>query len=141
VVTEILCLCAKRFCASDFPGRNIKVVSLGQGVWSPDSWGGIVLSAKSNLFHFPVRAPFTRPFTNPLTTSTTDIMGRMSVLVGFWIAGYALGYFAWTVKEPILQFIEHYGLSADAAGGFVMGLMGSAVMVIGIIFWSFFSSS
>jgi hypothetical protein len=63
------------------------------------------------------------------------------VLFGFWLAGYVLGVFAWFVRVPLVQFIENFGLSADTAAGLLMGLMGSSVMVLGVLFWSFMSSS
>lgn len=63
------------------------------------------------------------------------------MLFGFWFVGYSLGYFAWLVKEPVIQLVESFGLSADMAGGLIMGLMGSAVMVLAVVVWSFFSSS
>lgn len=67
-------------------------------------------------------------------------MGKKAVLLGFWLVGYALGYFAWMVRGPVLQFVENFGLSSDAAGGLIMGFMGSAVMIVGVLFWSFMSS-
>ncbi len=68
-------------------------------------------------------------------------MGRKFALFGFWAIGYALGAFAWLVRAPVLQFIENFGLSADAAGALIMGLSGSTVMVVGVLLWSFMSSS
>lgn len=68
-------------------------------------------------------------------------MGRISVLLGFWIGGYFLGSLAWMVKTPILQFVQNMGLSADAAGALIAGLIGSSVMVIAVLAWSFLSPS
>jgi hypothetical protein len=68
-------------------------------------------------------------------------MGRKSVLVGFWLVGYVLGFFAWMVKGPMLQFMESFGLGADVAQGIIAGLFGSTVMILGVLVWSFFSSS
>jgi len=68
-------------------------------------------------------------------------MGRKSVLMGFWLAGYMLGFFAWMVKAPMLQFIESLGFGADTAEGVIAGLFGSSVMILAVLVWSFFSSS
>ncbi|HEV2225535.1 MAG TPA: hypothetical protein VGR56_01875 [Nitrososphaerales archaeon] len=65
----------------------------------------------------------------------------MSALLGFWIGGYVLGSLAWMVKTPVLQFVQNMGLSADAAGALIAGLIGSSVMVIAVLAWSFLSSS
>jgi len=68
-------------------------------------------------------------------------MARISVLLGFWIGGYFLGSLAWLVKTPVLQFVQNFGLSSDAAGALIAGLIGSSVMVIGVLAWSFMSSN
>jgi len=68
-------------------------------------------------------------------------MGRAKVLFGFWLVGYALGFLAWTIKNPVLVFIERLGLSPDAAGALIMGLVSSSVMVVGVLVWSFLSTN
>ncbi|MBI3841489.1 MAG: hypothetical protein HY297_06035 [Thaumarchaeota archaeon] len=68
-------------------------------------------------------------------------MGRKTILVGFWLLGYALGFFAWLVREPVFTFIRSFGLSADAAGALITGFAGSVVMLVGIFLWSYMSSS
>jgi hypothetical protein len=87
-----------------------------------------------------------KPILPSFTNSGHDIidrskLGRQSVLFGFWLAGYALGAFAWFARVPVIQFVENFGLSADAATGLLMGLMGSSVMVLSVLFWSLLSSS
>jgi hypothetical protein len=67
-------------------------------------------------------------------------LGRKSVLLGFWIAGYCLGAFAWLVKTPALQFVENLGLTTDASQALLSGLFGSSVMVLSVLFWAFLSS-
>ena len=52
-----------------------------------------------------------------------------------------MGSLAWMVKTPVLQFIQSMGLSADAAGALIAGLIGSSVMVIAVLAWSFLSAS
>jgi hypothetical protein len=68
-------------------------------------------------------------------------MGRRTILFGFWLLGYALGFGAWLVRAPVIQFIENFGLSADTAGALITGLAGSVVMLVGVILWSYLSSS
>jgi hypothetical protein len=68
-------------------------------------------------------------------------MGRKLILFGFWLLGYALGFFAWLVRVPVIAFIETFGLSADAAGALITGLAGSLLMLVGVIMWSYLSSS
>jgi hypothetical protein len=68
-------------------------------------------------------------------------MGRKVVLFSFWLVGYVLGFFAWLVRVPVLQFIESIGLSANTAEALVAGLFGSSVMLVGVLLWSFLSSS
>jgi hypothetical protein len=68
-------------------------------------------------------------------------MGRKTILVGFWLLGYALGFFAWLVRTPVLSFIENFGLDADMAGALITGFAGSLVMLVGVILWSYLSSS
>ena len=68
-------------------------------------------------------------------------MGRKAVLFGFWLLGYALGFFAWLVRDPVTKFFMNFGLSADAAGALIAGFAGSVMMLVGVILWSYLSSS
>jgi hypothetical protein len=68
-------------------------------------------------------------------------MGRITALLGFWVGGYFLGSLAWMVRGPFLQFVQNLGLTSDAAGALIAGLIGSSVMVIAVLAWSFLSSS
>ncbi len=68
-------------------------------------------------------------------------MGRKLVLVGFWLLGYALGFFAWLVRAPVINFFMNFGISADVAGALITGLAGSMMMLVGVILWSYLSSS
>ena len=68
-------------------------------------------------------------------------MGRKLVLFGFWLLGYFLGFFAWLVRDPVINALEHIGLSSDAAGALITGFAGSLVMLVGVIMWSYLSSS
>jgi hypothetical protein len=66
-------------------------------------------------------------------------MGRKAVLIGFWLLGYALGFFAWLVRAPIINWVQTLGVSADVAGALITGLAGSIVMLVGVILWSYLS--
>ena len=59
-------------------------------------------------------------------------MGRKAVLFGFWLLGYALGFFAWLVRVPVISWIMTLGFSADLAGALITGFAGSLVMLQGI---------
>jgi hypothetical protein len=66
-------------------------------------------------------------------------MGRKLVLFGFWLVGYALGFFAWLVRVPVIGWISTLGVSSDVAGAMVTGLASSIVMLVGVMLWSFLS--
>jgi hypothetical protein len=66
-------------------------------------------------------------------------MGRKIVLFGFWLVGYALGFFAWLVRAPVIAWVMTIGISADVAGALITGLASSIVMLVGVTLWSFLS--
>jgi hypothetical protein len=66
-------------------------------------------------------------------------MGRKIVLFGFWLVGYALGFFAWLVRAPVITWVMTLGISADVAGALITGLASSIVMLVGVMLWSFLS--
>ena len=68
-------------------------------------------------------------------------MGRKLVLFGFWLLGYALGFGAWLVRAPVINWITNLGVSADVAGALITGLAGSVVMLVGVILWSYLSNN
>ncbi len=53
--------------------------------------------------------------------------------------GYALGFFAWLVRAPVINWVQTLGVSADVAGALITGLAGSIVMLVGVILWSYLS--
>ena len=53
--------------------------------------------------------------------------------------GYALGFFAWLVRAPVINWVMNLGVSADVAGALITGLAGSIVMLVGVILWSYLS--
>ena len=66
-------------------------------------------------------------------------MGRKAVLFGFWLVGYSLGFFAWLVRVPVVNFIMTLGISAEVAGALITGLASSIIMLVGVMLWSYLS--
>lgn len=67
-------------------------------------------------------------------------MGRKLVLFGFWLLGYALGFFAWVVRVPVINWVTTLGVSEELAGSMITGFAGSVVMLVGVILWSYLSA-
>jgi hypothetical protein len=61
------------------------------------------------------------------------------VLFAFWLVGYALGFFAWLVRAPVITWVMTLGISADVAGALITGLASSIVMLVGVMLWTFLS--
>jgi len=57
------------------------------------------------------------------------------------LLGYALGFFAWLVRAPVINWVTHLGVSSDVAGALITGLAGSVVMLVGVTLWSYLSNS
>jgi hypothetical protein len=68
-------------------------------------------------------------------------MGRKTVLFGFWLLGYALGFFAWFASPSVIAWFESIGFSSQIAGALITGLAGSIMMLVGVFLWSYLSSS
>ena len=66
-------------------------------------------------------------------------MGRKIVLFAFWLVGYALGFFAWLVRAPVITWVMTLGISSDVAGAMITGFASSIVMLVGVMLWSFLS--
>ena len=68
----------------------------------------------------------------------TAQMGRGSVIFGFWLVGYALGFVAYIVAMPLIEglgFIMR-SANADIVGGMVSGLAGSFISLGALYLWS-----
>jgi len=57
------------------------------------------------------------------------------------LLGYALGFFAWLVRAPVINWVAHLGVSSDVAGALITGLAGSVVMLVGVTLWSYLSNT
>jgi hypothetical protein len=68
----------------------------------------------------------------------TAQMGRGSVIFGFWLLGYALGFVAYFVALPMLEgfgFLLRY-MGSDIVGGMISGLAGSFISLAILYIWS-----
>jgi len=67
-------------------------------------------------------------------------MGRTTVLFGFWLVGYVLGFFVWMIRAPVVNWVMTRGISSDVAGALITGFASSVAMLAGVLVWSFMSS-
>ena len=68
----------------------------------------------------------------------TAQMGRGSVVFGFWLVGYALGFVAYFVAWPLIEGLRILSgsMSSDIVGGLVSGLAGSFISLAILYVWS-----
>jgi hypothetical protein len=63
-------------------------------------------------------------------------MGRKTVLIGFWLLGYILGFLAWVLRKPLIDGIAAIGVNQDIASAVLAGIAGGFLMVISVLVWS-----
>jgi len=63
-------------------------------------------------------------------------MGRKTVLLGFWLMGYVLGFLAWVLRKPLTEMIAGIGVNQDIASAILAGVAGGFLMVISVLVWS-----
>jgi len=63
-------------------------------------------------------------------------MGRKTVLFGFWLFGYILGFLAWLLREPVVTFISRLGVNPDIATAILAGILGGFLMMFSVLIWS-----
>jgi hypothetical protein len=63
-------------------------------------------------------------------------MGRRSVLLGFALMGYVLGFMAWLLRGSVTHLVEEIGLNQGIAGAILAGIAGGFLMVITVLVWS-----
>lgn len=68
----------------------------------------------------------------------TAQMGRGSVIFGFWLVGYALGFVAYVIVMPLMENLGFLGqyLNSDIVGGLISGLAGSFISLAVLYIWS-----
>ena len=63
-------------------------------------------------------------------------MGRKTVLFGFWLMGYVLGFLAWVLRKPLADLISNIGVNQDIASAVLAGVAGGFLMVLSVLVWS-----
>lgn len=68
----------------------------------------------------------------------TSQMGRGSVIFGFWLVGYALGFVAYFLAIPLIEGLGILGrsMSSEIVGGMLSGLAGSFISLGVLYIWS-----
>jgi hypothetical protein len=70
-------------------------------------------------------------------------MGRIAIVTGFSLLGFAVGFIAYLLAPGIVQFLMDalpmLFSSKEIAGAFLSGLAGAIIMNISIILWSYLS--
>jgi hypothetical protein len=57
-------------------------------------------------------------------------MGRKTVFFGFWLLGYAIGFFAYLIAPGAFRWFTYsFTLSPEMAGAMISGLVGSIFML------------
>lgn len=63
-------------------------------------------------------------------------MGRKTVLFGFWLFGYIIGFLAWLLRKPVIALIASLGVNQDLGTAILAGIAGGFLMVISVLIWS-----
>jgi len=70
-------------------------------------------------------------------------MGRIAIITGFSLLGFAVGFIAYLIAPSIVSFLvaalPMIFISDQMAGAFLSGLAGAIIMNISIILWSYLS--
>ncbi len=70
-------------------------------------------------------------------------MGRITIITGFSLLGFAVGFIAFLVAPSIVSFLmsilPSIFVSQEVAGAFLAGLAGAIIMDITIVLWSYLS--
>lgn len=63
-------------------------------------------------------------------------MGRKTVLLGFALLGYVLGFLAWLLRSSVVAAVELIGVNQDVAGAILAGIAGGFLMVLAALVWA-----
>ena len=69
-------------------------------------------------------------------------MGRITILTGFALLGFAIGFIIYLISPDIVNFLVQVLPSIftkEMAGAFISGLAGAIIMVVSVILWSYLS--
>ena len=63
-------------------------------------------------------------------------MGRKTVLFGFWLLGYILGFLAWGLRGPVVNLVSTLGVNQEVATALLAGVLGGFLMMFSVLIWS-----
>jgi hypothetical protein len=63
-------------------------------------------------------------------------MGRKTVLIGFALFGYVLGFLAWLLRSSVANLVSNIGLNQDISGAILAGIAGGFLMLVSVLVWS-----
>lgn len=63
-------------------------------------------------------------------------MGRKTILLGFALFGYVLGFLAWLLRSSVASLVASLGANQDIAGAILAGIAGGFLMVIAALVWA-----
>jgi hypothetical protein len=63
-------------------------------------------------------------------------MGRKTILLGFALFGYVLGFLAWLLRSSVAGLVAGLGANQDIAGAILAGVAGGFLMVIAALVWA-----
>ena len=63
-------------------------------------------------------------------------MGRKTILLGFALFGYVLGFLAWLLRSSVAGFVASVGANQEIAGAILAGIAGGFLMVIAALVWA-----
>jgi len=63
-------------------------------------------------------------------------MGRKTILIGFSLFGFVLGFLAWLLRNTAAGLIAQIGLNQDIADAVLAGIAGGFLMVLTVLVWS-----
>ncbi len=63
-------------------------------------------------------------------------MGRKTILLGFALFGYVLGFLAWLLGGSFADLAAAFGANQDIADAVLAGIAGGFLMVIAVLVWA-----
>lgn len=70
-------------------------------------------------------------------------MGRKTILAGFWLLGFSIGFIGYLIYPGLVDFLMHAlpSLFTDkvVVGAFLSGIAGSIITTVSVVLWSYLS--
>ncbi len=63
-------------------------------------------------------------------------MGRKTIILGFALFGYVLGFLAWLLRGSFADLIAGFGANQDIADAVLAGIAGGFLMLIAVLVWA-----